>query len=1272
MESLSDDKFRQVFELASDALFLIAKDTGQILDCNRMASTLYGYERNELLAMKNADLSAEPEETLRLMNEMPPVTDRPWVTPQRYHRAKGGKVFPVEITVQTFALDGRHVGLASCRDIYERVKAEKALRESESKWKALYSTMPVGVSILDDQGNLVEFNPMLGQILGIDAEGLRQGRYRQCTYLHADGTPMSSEEFPSVLAVNEQRTVRNVEIGVRKEDGQVVWTRVSAAPLNLPGISCIISTTDITERKRAEQNLRTSQAFLDNIIECSPNALWISDEFGTLLRMNQSCRETLHLRDEEVVGKYNIRRDNCLEEQGFMPLIHDVFERGIAARFVAHYDTAAVKDLQLEHTTKLVLDVGISPILDAQGKVANAIIQHVDITERRRADEALKLSEFKLRAILDNSYDAIGVHINGIWEVCNPAALRLFGVSTPEQLIGRSILEVIAPGERTRIGTFVRNRMESADASLTYVTRGLRADGTEFDMDVSLSSFTLAGRRHVLVILRDITARKRAEETLRDSEEQLEKIFNSSTNGLSFTEPVDGKILNVNDTWVRDMGISRSDAIGKTALELSVWANRDERDAYLAALERDGGLREFEATMMVRGVERQFALNAEFVDLRRGRFLLWELRDITEGKRAEEALRRYELLARCSRDIVLFVRSDDGRILEANVAALRAYGYTREELLSHAIGDLRASDTRALLEEQMDASDSLGLQFETVHQRKDGSTFSVEVSCVGATLGGVRTLMSVVRDITERKQKENEFRESESRFRTLTEDSPLAIVVTRGVVTVYVNQMFQKVFALPNTEALIGRSILECVAPHCRDAIFERTRRRAAGLPVDAEFETTAVRPDGTQFPVHVTAAIVQLPDGQATLFFITDLTPRKQAEEENAKLQEQLAHAQKMESIGRLAGGVAHDFNNMLGVILGHCELALEKVDPVDSLHGDLLSIRTSAQRSADLTRQLLAFARKQTVSPKELNLNDTVAGMLKMVRRLIGEDIKLEWRPGENVWPVMIDPTQVDQILANLCVNARDAIANVGTITIETGNVVFAADVSATLSGALPGDYVWLRVSDDGCGMDQTTQSHIFEPFFTTKEVGKGTGLGLATVYGIIKQNSGFIDLRSEVGRGTAFVIHLPKHVGKTANEPTEMAVQPARPGQETILLVEDEAPLLDITQRMLERRGYKILAASTPGQALQIGREHTGKIDLLITDVVMPEMNGRDLAKGILSIYPQTKCLFMSGFTADVIAHHGVIDEGIFFIQKPFSAKDLAATVRAVLDSGSTDKG
>ena len=390
-------------------------------------------------------------------------------------------------------------------------------------------------------------------------------------------------------------------------------------------------------------------------------------------------------------------------------------------------------------------------------------------------------------------------------------------------------------------------------------------------------------------------------------------------------------------------------------------------------------------------------------------------------------------------------------------------------------------------------------------------------------------------------------------------------------------------------------------------------------------------------------------------------------AEEDNAKLEAQLQQAQKMESVGLLAGGVAHDFNNMLGVILGHAELAMEQIDPRLPVFEDLQEIQLAAERSAEITRQLLTFARKQAVVPRVVDLNDTVAGMLKMLRRLIGEDINLSWQPGIDLWPLKIDPAQIDQILANLCVNARDAITGVGKIIIETDNRSLDRDYCHAHPGFFFGEYVRIAISDNGCGMDPETQCHIFEPFFTTKAVGQGTGLGLATMYGAVKQNKGFINVYSEPGQGTTFSIYLPRHVEKSTEVMIARMPDPTESGDELILLVEDELTLLQMTTVMLKRQGYGVLAADSPAAAIRLAGQHIGTIDLLMTDVVMPEMNGRELAEQLITDRPKMKCLFMSGYTANIVASKGVLGNGMYFIQKPFSTKELAAKVRVALQGG-----
>jgi two-component system cell cycle sensor histidine kinase/response regulator CckA len=374
-----------------------------------------------------------------------------------------------------------------------------------------------------------------------------------------------------------------------------------------------------------------------------------------------------------------------------------------------------------------------------------------------------------------------------------------------------------------------------------------------------------------------------------------------------------------------------------------------------------------------------------------------------------------------------------------------------------------------------------------------------------------------------------------------------------------------------------------------------------------------------------------------------------------------QFQQAQKMEAVGLLAGGVAHDYNNMLNVILGYAELALLKVDQAHSLHADLEEIIKAVKHSTAITRQLLTFARKQTIIPMVLDLNQNVESMLKMLRRLIGENINLVWLPEAGHCPVKMDPSQIDQILINLCVNARDAIADIGKVTIETGNAFFDETYCAQHNGFVAGKYVLLAVSDDGCGMGKEILNQIFEPFFTCKEVGEGTGLGLSTVHSIVKQNNGFINVYSEPENGTTFRIYLPRHTDRAVDTRHESTAEIPPSCGETVLVVEDEPALLTIAKVMLEELGYRVLTAGTPGEAIELAEEHANEIQLLITDVVMPKMNGRDLAEWMHSLYPGMKILFMSGYPANMIVHRGVLGEDRNFIQKPFSMQDLAVKVR-----------
>ena len=519
----------------------------------------------------------------------------------------------------------------------------------------------------------------------------------------------------------------------------------------------------------------------------------------------------------------------------------------------------------------------------------------------------------------------------------------------------------------------------------------------------------------------------------------------------------------------------------------------------------------------------------------------------------------------------------------------------------------------------------------------------------------------------QRKQAEDKLRKSEGHLRTLVQTIPdLIWLKDKDGIYLSCNPMFERLFGAKEAD-IIGKTDYDFVEKELADFFVKNDRKAiAAGKPTTNE-EWLTFADDSHRYLLET----IKTPmfDDRGTLIGVLgighDISKRKQAEEEKLKLEAQLMQAQKMESVGRLAGGVAHDYNNMLTVILGYSELVLEKLDHTDPLREDLLEIRKAATRSMDITQQLLAFARKQIIAPVAFDLNNAVESILKMLRRLLGEDIDLNWLPENGLWPVKMDPSQLDQILANLCVNARDAIGGVGRITIETKKVVFDELYRKTHPQFVPGEYVLLTVSDDGCGMDTETVNKIFEPFFTTKGVGEGTGLGLATVYGIVEQNGGFIHVYSELGHGTTFKIYFSRHTDLLAENLGKIQQRIPRGNAETILVVEDDASILTLTQRILKEIGYTVLIAQLPSQGLQLIEKHEHKIDLLITDVVMPEMNGKELSERIYELYPGVKTLFMSGYTADAIGHRGILEQNIHFIQKPFSKENLAFKVKQVLD-------
>lgn len=645
-------------------------------------------------------------------------------------------------------------------------------------------------------------------------------------------------------------------------------------------------------------------------------------------------------------------------------------------------------------------------------------------------------------------------------------------------------------------------------------------------------------------------------------------------------------------------------------------------------------------------------------------------RDITERKLSEKQLRKseakYRLLADNTADCI-WLMDMDLVFTYINPAIYEMTGFTVDEWVGSKLRDhcdkqnfeKMAAFIRSSLEKP---PVNTGVVLEAVMLKKNGNPFCVEIT--GRVLlnkeGKPFGLQGVTRDVTQRVLADQALRESEERFRALHNASFGGIAIHDKGVIVDCNQGLSEITGYSMAE-LVGMDGLSLIAEKSRNDVMNNI---LSGY--EKPYESIGLHKNGKEFPLRLEAKNIPYNGKILRVAEFRDISEQKQAEKEREKLQAQLIQAQKMESVGRLAGGVAHDYNNALSAIMGFTELAADDVDPTGPVRENLDEVLAAAKHATDITRQLLAFARKQVVAPRVFDLNENVEGLLKMLRRLIGENVDLAWLPKEDLWPVKIDPTQVHQILANLCINARDAIEDVGRISIETENITLDADYCADHAGFVPGEFVLLSVSDNGCGMEKELLDHVFEPFFTTKKTDKGTGLGLATIYGIVKQNNGFVNVYSEPGQGTIVKVYLPRHAGKAENIPKEHGAKIPKGYGETILLVEDDLSVLKLSKNILENLGYIVLAAGTPDDAIGLAEEHPDKIHLLVTDVIMPGMNGRELSERLQFLYPDLKHIFISGYTANVIAHHGVLEKGILFLQKPFSRTDLATTVRKALNN------
>ncbi len=768
-------------------------------------------------------------------------------------------------------------------------------------------------------------------------------------------------------------------------------------------------------------------------------------------------------------------------------------------------------------------------------------------------------------------------------------------------------------------------------------------------------------------------------EELRTTNERIHDLM-ESVQDLICTHDMEGNLLSVNEAAIKFTGYPREALLDMNLRDLLAPEVRELFGAYLSEIEAQGRSTGIMKIRNAAGQNRYWEYNTSLkrAEPPEASIVTGISTDVTERIGTDRALKDSETKYR-----KLFEMSNDGVVLgveiftECNEEACRIFGCSREDIIGHPPWEFSPptqpdgrNSMEAARERLEKALAGEPQSFYWQHLKKDAGTVDTEVALQAMTFGGEKVVQATIRDITERKQMEEALRKNEERLR-------LALAAAnQGLYDL--NVQTGDAIVSPEYARMLGYEPDELeetnekwrdrLHPDDRDGVYRVYEEYIAGIRDEYRVEFRQETKSGDWKWILSLGSVLERDDQGRPLRMLgthTDITERKQAEEERRQLEAEFRQSHKMEAVGLLAGGVAHDFNNMLNVILGYADLGLSSTDSRDPLYEYLLEIRNAGKHSADLTRQLLAFSRKQTAEPRVINLNEVVAGQKNLLSRMIGEDVRVDFLPGPALWNTRVDPSQIDQILANLAANARDAMAGLGNVTIETRNAILDEAYCKSHVDAAPGDYVMLSFSDTGEGIDTDQLQRIFEPFFTTKEKGKGTGLGLSTVYGIVKQNEGIIHAHSEPGVGSVFRIYFPRFQGEP-DASTEEARVTSMEGTETILIVEDEKQVLSLANKILKRYGYEVLAASVPEDACLLAEKHEGRIQLLVTDVIMPGMNGKELQQRIEELKPGIKTLFMSGYTAEVITKRGMLEEGVDFLQKPFSVTSLVGKVRQVLES------
>ncbi len=898
--------------------------------------------------------------------------------------------------------------------------------------------------------------------------------------------------------------------------------------------------------------------------------------------------------------------------------------------------------------------------------------------ECRQDIKELKASEAIYRKMFEAGSDAVFMIDNETGSIlkCNQAATDLYKYSMEElhKLTNRDLSS--EPDDTKKI---TKTTLPDPGTVIKIPIRWHRKkDGTRFPVEIYGRFFIQDDRSVHIASIRDISERLSTENDLLNERNFVNKLIDSLP-GIFYLFTVEGKFLRWNKNLEKLSDYSADEISTKTPLDFFPPEEQALVEKRIGEVFTKGESYVEANWLSKNGNQTPHYLTGVLVDFNGIPCQVGMGIDISKRKKIENALRESEEITRSiivSSPAPIQLLDKEGFTLKVNSAHTKMFGsrppsdYT---VLNDPILKKTGFQNDILRVSQGEIVHFPDMYYNPHDLSPDLPNKPVWATGVGFPLfdseGNVKNIVLMHQNITERKKAEEALRKSNkelfqarSYLEAVIDNANvwLNVVDSEGNVVIW-NKAAEQISGYSRDEVIGNSKIWEWSYPDKK--YREEITKKASGIIETANeienLETTIRTKNNKQKVIswHSRHLVDENDNPIGSIAFGRDVTTTK-------LLETQLAHSQKMESVGRLAGGVAHDFNNMLGVILGNVELAKANIKMSSPIQMELSEIEEATLRSADLTRQLLGFARKQTVIRKILNINSVISKILEMLQRVIGENIELIWKPDTELWKIKVDPGQIDQIFTNLLVNARDAIESHGMVTIETTNCIINEDYADIHKDIQPGEYVMLSISDSGHGMDDETQENIFEPFYTTKPQGEGTGLGLSNVYGIVKQNYGFINVNSELNQGTTFKIYLPRCYEKhPAKDIIPITKEPER-GTETILVVEDEKSILEISTLILESLGYVVLSAGTPSIALEKAEGYPDNIDLLITDIMMPEMSGRDLAKSIYNMYPDIQILYMSGYTANMIARDGEFDNNMKFIQKPFTKNQLSTQVRNLL--------